>query len=533
MGRGDNIAPRFLELLFEVCAHNAIIYFHNLKFDVSYLFPFLQDESEYICTWLISGKEKRIRFVKIKSKKHKKTIELRDSAPLFAPSTIPLAEVLKSWCADYTEKLDMDYGEFEREGKISPKTLKYFETDVCGLGEALRNRLAIETDTTSLTTSSQCKKIVEREINNAMPTTSKVSSFKRVYPSLSFDMDYRLRPFYQGGFVYLNPKFADRILENVSVYDINSSYPSIMRDEMLPFAMPVEFKGKPPEEGLFVVRVEFEYLELKPGKIPFLTNRLFIGDYGQKVYASIVAANERAERRTFYLTNMEYHKALESYETGKVICKGGFAFRGSRNLFKDYIEHFRTMKETTTGARRSFSKLALNSPSGRWGINPDMDTYLPYLDEKKIMRFEKVEVSIDELRQKHAFYLPTSIFITAYGRMKVINAAEKVGLERFIYTDTDSVHTLGSADECFELDKRKLGYWDNEENCQFAKYLRQKRYAHEVDGVLSFTCAGIPKKAIAETITSLEGFRLGVPIRTKRGRQYEGGVAIVEETITL
>lgn len=99
-------------------------------------------------------------------------------------------------------------------------------------------------------------------------------------------------------------------------------------------------------------------------------------------------------------------------------------------------------------------------------------------------------------------------FITSYAREKTIRTSqaikdyslEKYGKDLYIYSDTDSIHTLLSIEECkkiCDIDSVKLGAWKHEATYKKGKYVRQKTYVNETfEGELEITCAGMPKRCV-------------------------------------
>ena len=59
-------------------------------------------------------------------------------------------------------------------------------------------------------------------------------SLKVIFQKLDLETDADIRRAYKGGFSYLNPKFKGIHLQG-NVYDVNSLYPSIMRNKILPW----------------------------------------------------------------------------------------------------------------------------------------------------------------------------------------------------------------------------------------------------------------------------------------------------------
>ena len=110
-----------------------------------------------------------------------------------------------------------------------------------------------------------------------------------------------------------------------------------------------------------------------------------------------------------------------------------------------------------------------------------------------------------EKERKKGIYLPIGAFITAYAREKTIRTSqaikdysiEKYGKDLYIYSDTDSIHTLLPIEELklfCDIDAVKLGAWKHEGTFTKARFVRQKCYIEEIEGNIEITCAGMPKQ---------------------------------------
>ena len=68
---------------------------------------------------------------------------------------------------------------------------------------------------------------------------------------------------------------------------------------------------------------------------------------------------------------------------------------------------------------------------------------------------EIIHYKLSEKQEKEGIYLPIGAFITAYAREKTIRTSQaikdysiqKYGQDMYIYSDTDSIHTLLSIEE--------------------------------------------------------------------------------------
>ena len=80
-----------------------------------------------------------------------------------------------------------------------------------------------------------------------------------------------------------------------------------------------------------------------------------------------------------------------------------------------------------------------------FGTSLDVQSKIPYLGTD-----DTVHYKLSEKEKKKGIYLPLAIFVTSYGREKTIRTSQaikdysiqKYGQDMYIYSDTDSIHTL-------------------------------------------------------------------------------------------
>lgn len=117
------------------------------------------------------------------------------------------------------------------------------------------------------------------------------------------------------------------------------------------------------------------------------------------------------------------------------------------------------------------AKLMLNSLYGKFATSLEAASKIPYLGDDDIVHY-----TITPKEEKKGLYIPIGAFITSYAREKTIRTSQSIkdysiktyGIDKYIYSDTDSIHTTLSIDElqrfCL-IDDYKLGYWANERIC--------------------------------------------------------------------
>lgn len=156
---------------------------------------------------------------------------------------------------------------------------------------------------------------------------------------------------------------------------------------------------------------------------------------------------------------------------------------------------------------------------------------------------EIIHYRMGEAEQKEGLYLPVGAFITAYAREKTIRTSQaikdysikKYGIDKYIYSDTDSIHCLLTIEELkqfCEIDDVELGKWAHEGTFTKARFVRQKCYIEEIENEMHITCAGMPKSCYSQV--EWENFKTGFTCGGKLTfKHVKGGVKLVETEFTI
>lgn len=500
---------------------NTVCYFHNLKFDGEFILSYLlRNGYRYSDTrepktfdTLISDTGAWYSVTVIFDKKNKKykKVTFYDSLKKlpFKVSTISKAFNLED------EKLEIDYKAYRAPGhELTEEERQYIVNDCRIVAAALK--IQFSKGLTKMTNASDAlngyKEIIDKK------------NFERWFPVLPVDLDSDIRRAYKGGFVYLNPKYKDaRGLKGITL-DVNSLYPSVMYDSVLPFGYPMYFEGEPTTDeryNLFIVRIECAF-ELKPDHIPTLqlknTRRFVETEYLTSSDGDIIEMT---------LTSVDLALLIDHYDLYSLRYICGYKFKGVTGLFKDYIDYWGHIKATTKGAERQLAKLMLNSLYGKFATNPNATQKKPVMDTDDVVQF-----TLDEPETRDPVYTAMGAFITAYARNKTIRAAQAV-YDRFIYADTDSLHLIGyEIPDGIEVHPTKLGAWAHEGTFTDSKYIRAKTYMETIDGVDKVTCAGMPDN-VKEKV-NYDNFCAGSTFTGKlMPRRCPGGVVLVDTTFTI
>lgn len=519
---------------------NAVYYFHNLKFDGEFIIYWClthnfkhvekkEDIKDNTFTTLISdmGQFYQITIYFSKGTKRVHKVTFIDSLKIIPFS---VKETAKYFNLNIS-KLEIDYKEERELGHIlTLEERKYIKNDVLIMAKALN--VVFGEHLTKMTRASNA-------ISDYKEIVGK-SKYLHYFPTLDFEVDKDLRKSYKGGFTYLNPIYKEVDVDSGVVLDVNSLYPSVMYEKPLPFGDPYYFEGMYQEDKIYNLYVQMITcsFKLKKNKIPTIqikNNRSFFkgNEYLESSENEIVC---------LVLTNIDLKLFFEQYDVYDLDYVCGWKFKSMIGMFSEYIDKWITKKNQATidknAGQRTMAKLMLNSLYGKFATSLEVQSKIPSLGEDEIVHY-----SLSEKEEKDGLYLPVGSFITAYAREKTIRTSQaikdyslkKYGKDMYIYSDTDSIHTLLSIEELkqfCEIDEIKLGAWKHEATFTKARFVRQKCYIEEIDGEMHITCAGMPKQCYSsvEWDKFKTGFTCGGKLTFKH---VKGGVILVDTDFTI
>ena len=509
---------------------NTVCYFHNLKFDGEFIlhwlfshgFRYSESRNDKTFKALITDDglfySIEVVFKKL-NKKYNKVVFYDSLKKLpFKVATIAKAFELQQSKGeiDYTAPRPLGY-EMTQEEK------DYIVTDCQIVAEALK--IQFEQGLKKMTNASDAL--------NGYKSIIGESRFEKWFPVLPIELDQDLRWAYKGGYVYMAPQHKNKRGLHGKQYDVNSLYPWAMYECLLPYGYPVFFEGKYQHDDrhpLYIVHMRCCF-ELKPEHLPTLqlkNNRRFLETEYLTSSRVMVGDHEVNDPIEMWLTSVDYDLLKDHYELTEVEYINGFKFKAAVGMFKDYIDYWMHIKETTTGALRQLAKLMLNSLYGKFATNPKARKKLPYLDAgDNVVRYR-----LDDPEERDPVYTAMGCFITAYARNKTIRSAQSV-YDRFIYADTDSLKLTGyETPEGLEIHPTHLGAWKDEGDFQDSKWLRAKTYMVTVNGKTKVTCAGMPDNV--KTLVTYDNFQSGSTFPGKlMPRRYPGGIILEPTTFTI
>jgi len=481
---------------------NLKIWFHNLRFDGSYIISYLffhgfhyaetvKDIKSHTFTTLITdmGQFYNITvYFNIKGHKTKK-VEFFDSMKIFPNFSVErIADGFKLPIS----KLKINYRAKREIGhQLTEAEIAYIRNDVEIVARALKEMFS--RGLTKMTIASDA-------INNFR---DHFVGFRKKFPLLDEPTDQEIRASYRGGFTYVNEIYQGKEVGKGIVLDVNSLYPSVMVQKPMPYGTPLFFEGKYEEDINYPLYIQSILccFRLKPGKIPCIQLKNSMSFRSNEYLKS---SND--EVINLNLTRPDFELFMEQYDVYNIEYRGGWKFKSSIGLFDDYINYWTEQKikagKEKNASLRQISKLMLNSLYGKYATSNKGKIKIPMLDENGVLRYITTEGD-----ERQIIYTAVASYVTSWGRNKTIKTSQairdftlnKYGEDRYYYSDTDSCHAnlndedLEELKDIIQIDDYKLGCWAKEAEFTRAKYLRQKCYIEEIDGKVNVTVAGLPK----------------------------------------
>jgi hypothetical protein len=522
-----------LDLFFARCARrkeNMMIYFHNLRFDGTFILDWLFREKYTWCkekkeletktfTTLITGDGKFYEIIVCfyKAGHHNNKVTFRDSLKLLPFTVEKIAEAFKLPLS----KLKIDYKEYRPRGHVlTEQETDYVKNDVMITAAALRI-------------------MFDQGLNKMTIGSNALADFKKTVTFYEFDRyfpipvyDEEIRQSYHGGYTYVRKDQRNKRIFAGLVLDKNSMYPWIMKTKKLPYGPGIYYSGQYKKNVLYNQFVQFLtcQFKLKAGYLPTIADKGFPG------LAAHYLETSHDDVYALALTNMDLELLFRHYTVTNVEYQGGWMFMSRSGIFDRYIDKWMEAKKQAKADNNmplyQISKLMLNSLYGKLAVNPRVRSKIP------VFINDVVQYIDGPVEMRDPLYIPAAAFITSWARYEIITDAMKVS-DRFLYCDTDSLHLSGTdIPEHLVIDPYELGAWKHELTFSLAKYIRPKCYlefGHEKPGEYDTwraTVAGLPK-TVQSTIR-WHNFRPSVTFSGKlRPVNVPGGQILVDDTYTI
>lgn len=473
----------------------AIIYFHNLKFDMSYIEHYLLKNNIEFDICEKSGTIYSLKF---------NEVELRDSLN-FIPCS--LKELGETYCNNYYK---LEYEDYMKPYDYVPNMydIKYCKYDVMTLKEGLTNYLNELTSVLQDNGAPKTAKKVHRKLTNAgiaYEAFKEITDIERLCERTTREIYNLIKPAYSGGYVYAKggTYIADANTE-ILMLDENSMYPDKYANAPMPIGKHYSITESEIFDNFAIISVSIRF-DIKEG-CPAIISQGF-NKQGGTIYMK-----HSDDFINLVITNIDFKYILKFYYC-EWLFNWGIAWRTKEGVFKKYADIFMELKANSKGVRREVAKKLLNMCYGKTAMSGIHETKRYYLDELGQVASQILEIEEDDSQLQ---YFQVGIAICSYAHADLWDKVERVGATNVLYTDTDSIKFLckdRSILNSLPIDDKKLGYWKLEGCPQAFKPLSPKKYIYYENERLHITSAGFSHSEVFEA--------LGCPYHKNDKGQYE------------
>ena len=530
---GNNIEDFFRYFCHGKRAGRKIIYFTNLKFDGSFILDFLIRQKGFKAAYDEDIKEYDKKDIKPKTFTTVITdlgiwyniivnyegyiLEFRDTLKILPFSIKDLGPAFDT----KYRKLEMEYkGNMKAYGEITPEQAQYIRNDILVPKEALEkffNQIGMA-DKPPLTIGQHALNdfksvFTKEEYENYFPNLADIPLDVALWDSENVDA-YVRRSFF-GGWCYVNERYSGIEQGHTMVCDVNSLYPSVMRDHNNPMPVGMPILIRDPKEMLqhkdkyYFIRFKCKFTILE-GYLPFIQLKY---DYNYRKNENIFTTktSRAGEDISWYRPTMTMSKTMfelfiKSYKVEDFEFLDMIAFNTEEGLFDSYIDKWIQKKieagQSKNKVKRTIAKLMLNSLYGKFGKNPDNCFKIPTIPDDEE---EGIEYPYDIGPDTKPVYIPIASAITSYARRFTVTAAVE-NIEYFRYGDTDSAHLScpkGYIPKGMTIDDSALSCWKIESETEHSIFVRQKTYIEWTGEDYDIKACGMPdrcKMLIAENL---------------------------------
>lgn len=575
--------------------NDIIVYFHNLKFDGTFILNYLLGKLHYVQAETHNKDDiTTFKFDPLKEMPNRTveysissmgmwytiTVKINDIHIYFRDSLKLLPFSLRKIGKDFGtkhKKLEMEYTGYRYAGcKITEEEKKYIANDVLVLKEALE--IVFSEGHNKLTIGACClaeyKKLISPQVfEENFPDLRK---YELHHNEQEQNLEQYIRKSYRGGWCYLCHGKEHKIYHNGTTADVNSLYPSMMHSESgnyYPIGYPLDFwyGNYIPDEALkpnryFFIRIRTQFI-LKDGYLPFIqikNNMLYKSTESLRTsdiynpadgkyyhYYIDLDGNRRSAIVELTLTQTDYYLIKEHYNLYNTEIISGCYFWAEKGIFDIYIDKYKKIKQENKGAKRELAKLFLNNLYGKMATGTYSSFKVGYIKQDESLGFFTIPAN-----DKKPIYIPVGSAITSYARCFTIRAAQKnyhgVDKPGFIYADTDSIHCDIQPNEINGITIHDTNFcaWKLESCWDIGYFERQKTYIehvthedlHLIDNpYYNIKCAGMPencKQLFIDGLNtgkySLSDFTIGLKLPGKLlPKRIPGGVVLTETTYEM
>lgn len=354
-----------------------------------------------------------------------------------------------------------------------------------------------------------------------------------------------LKQAFTGGFAHCNANYVNVTLNNVTSYDINSSYPSVIISEKYPASKGRQVYVKNEVEykkiiNTYCVIADVTFYNLRE-KMCVQDNIISLSKMYSRTNDALTNNGRivKISRASMTITEIDYKDIITFYDYDAMIINKCYCYEKRylpKPIIKTVLELYKQKTELKDVQDKEseylHAKELLNSVYGMCVTNTIKGDIVYKNDtwsQGELNLYDSVKKYNDD-KSRFLFYA-WGIYITSYARNRLFNAILECGRD-YVYSDTDSVKILNgkkharyfntandeytrraiNALNFYGIDKKylspknikgdvkPLGIWKNEGTYSRFKSLGAKRYMYKIDNDIYITVAGLSKSKGKEFI---------------------------------
>ena len=500
---------------------NICIWVYNLAFEWSFILPVLIEkgftfkeniskDDEKVFNTVSTHSVSSVWNITLKFSKKSGTVIFRDLAKIYGGG---LGNVAKAFGLP-TQKGEIDYRLNRLHGHVVTKE----EKEYCFKDTRIIIDILLEmqkrNDKYFFNSMSMASYSMKMMIKYGWPrSTHPYAKYRELYPELDKEESDFLRNAVSGGITYAPERWQFKdIKQNIIHIDKNSMHPSSAYYNKFAYG-----KG--------------EYKKGRPNNYADYSNccHVLISFYGVKLHSIIALIGLKyIDDYELTLWDFEIETMKKCYENLEIKYIDYYRYKKKPLPWRKYYARCYYSRLEAKKKHDDFNvlyyKLLMNSSYGKSLERGHMETFENCLDSEGIItsishpKELKDGQELKEFNAKYT-YLPYGSQIPAYSRCDLIELALKIGYEKVVYFDTDSIFFIDDEETRANMNKYMatqnfLGGWKIEEIITRAQFTAPKRYKAETDkGEVYIKAGGInfiqylQEKAKESGLTELEDIK--------------------------
>ena len=498
---------------------NIVIYVYNLSFEWSFILPVMlergfkykeqiTDEDEMCYNTVSTHSVSSIWNINVKFNKKSGMIIFRDLAKIYGGG---LGKVAKAFNLP-TQKGEIDY----RKNRLHDYVVTKEEKEYCFKDTRIIIDILLEmqrrNDKYFFNSMSMASYSMRMMIKYGWPRSMKpYAKYREMYPELDKEETDFLRNAVSGGITYAPERWQFKVIDQDIIHiDKNSMHPSSAYYNKFAYGYGEHCLGRPIDYANYsnCCHIKISFYGVKLHSVIKLIGLNFVDDY------------------ELTLWDFEIETMKKCYENLTIEYIDYYRYRKKPLVWRKYYAHCYYARLEAKKNHDDFNvlyyKLLMNSSYGKSLERGHLESFENYIDEEGIISSITHPKTLDpekkEWNAKYT-YLPYGSQIPAYSRCDLIELALKIGYEKVVYFDTDSIFFIKDEETVANMNKYMptqnfLGGWKVEEIITKAQFTAPKRYKAENDkgevyikaGGINFT-EYLQSKAKEEGLHELEDIK--------------------------